>query len=261
MAWMRCPAAVTASVQGQGSAASVADESGGGGQDAVAHRLRLRCCEVAVQRQETNEVRSLSAEEAPSQSNAQAESRRARARVADAVGADCHVRPHEMPPRCAVCGGARIPRSPDARQSTGARQPASRRCHARKRGGSLPGAVASGEETCPSQYAGALRQRTYEPRTKPSARTRRLPKARRAQLRPQEVGLPGQGPVRKIAVVGDLTLDCDTWSSPDGTGQRLMMPGTHSHDGLRILALRAAQTPAHRAEEPAGSQVSSAAPG
>ncbi|MFJ6391131.1 helix-turn-helix domain-containing protein [Streptomyces sp. NPDC091972] len=41
-------------------------------------------------------------------------------------------------------------------------------------------------------------------------------------------------------VVGDLTLDCDTWASPDGSGQRLMVltaePGTSSHDGLRILA-------------------------
>ena len=40
--------------------------------------------------------------------------------------------------------------------------------------------------------------------------------------------------------VGDLTLDCDTWTSPDGSGQRLMVltaePGTPSHDGLRILA-------------------------
>ena len=39
--------------------------------------------------------------------------------------------------------------------------------------------------------------------------------------------------------VGDLTLDCDTWDSPDGTGQRLMVltaePGTPSHDALRIL--------------------------
>lgn len=41
-------------------------------------------------------------------------------------------------------------------------------------------------------------------------------------------------------LVGDLTLDCDTWSSPDGSGQRLMVltaePGTPSHDALRILA-------------------------
>ena len=39
--------------------------------------------------------------------------------------------------------------------------------------------------------------------------------------------------------VGDLTLDCDTWDSPDGSGQRLMVltaePGTPSHDALRIL--------------------------
>ncbi len=40
-------------------------------------------------------------------------------------------------------------------------------------------------------------------------------------------------------VVGELTLDCDTWSNPDGSGQRLMVltaePGTQSHDALRIL--------------------------
>jgi transcriptional regulator with XRE-family HTH domain len=49
-------------------------------------------------------------------------------------------------------------------------------------------------------------------------------------------------------VVGDLTLDCDTWNSPDGTGQRLMIltaePGTPSHDGLRILASWVAKAPA-----------------
>lgn len=41
-------------------------------------------------------------------------------------------------------------------------------------------------------------------------------------------------------VVGDLTLDCDTWASPDGSGQRLMIltaePTSPSHDALRILA-------------------------
>ena len=40
-------------------------------------------------------------------------------------------------------------------------------------------------------------------------------------------------------LVGDLTLDCDTWLSPDGSGQRLLVltcePGTPSHDALRIL--------------------------
>jgi hypothetical protein len=40
-------------------------------------------------------------------------------------------------------------------------------------------------------------------------------------------------------LVGDLTLGCDTWDSPDGSGQRLMIvsaePGTPSHDRLRIL--------------------------
>ncbi|MER8071183.1 helix-turn-helix transcriptional regulator [Streptomyces sp. NPDC094034] len=46
-------------------------------------------------------------------------------------------------------------------------------------------------------------------------------------------------------LVGELTLDCDTWTSPDGSGQRLMIltaePGTPSHDGLRILTAWAAQ--------------------
>jgi transcriptional regulator with XRE-family HTH domain len=41
------------------------------------------------------------------------------------------------------------------------------------------------------------------------------------------------------ALVGDLTLDCDIWQSPDGSGQSLMVltaePGTPSDDGLRIL--------------------------
>jgi transcriptional regulator with XRE-family HTH domain len=41
------------------------------------------------------------------------------------------------------------------------------------------------------------------------------------------------------ALVGDLTLDCDTWDSPDDSGQRLMVltaePGTASHEALRIL--------------------------
>ncbi|MET7694448.1 helix-turn-helix transcriptional regulator [Streptomyces sp. NPDC005483] len=40
-------------------------------------------------------------------------------------------------------------------------------------------------------------------------------------------------------LVGDLTLDCDTWSGGDGSGQRLMVltaePGSPSHDALRIL--------------------------
>jgi transcriptional regulator with XRE-family HTH domain len=41
------------------------------------------------------------------------------------------------------------------------------------------------------------------------------------------------------SIVGDLTLDCDMWDSPEGGGQRLMVltaePGTPSHDRLRIL--------------------------
>ncbi|MGW4064528.1 helix-turn-helix domain-containing protein [Amycolatopsis sp. NPDC004747] len=40
-------------------------------------------------------------------------------------------------------------------------------------------------------------------------------------------------------LVGRLTLDCDTWTSPDGSGQRLMVltadPGTPDHDALLIL--------------------------
>ncbi|MGC0418152.1 helix-turn-helix domain-containing protein [Embleya sp. AB8] len=45
-------------------------------------------------------------------------------------------------------------------------------------------------------------------------------------------------------LVGDLSLDCDTWNSPDGSGQRLVVltaePGTPSHDALRILMSRTA---------------------
>ncbi|MCR6484981.1 helix-turn-helix transcriptional regulator [Amycolatopsis sp. OK19-0408] len=41
-------------------------------------------------------------------------------------------------------------------------------------------------------------------------------------------------------VVGELTLDCDVWDSPDGSGQRLMVltaePGSPAHEALRILA-------------------------
>ncbi|MCW8383887.1 helix-turn-helix transcriptional regulator [Streptomyces justiciae] len=40
-------------------------------------------------------------------------------------------------------------------------------------------------------------------------------------------------------LVGDLTLDCDTWAASDGSGQRLVVltaePGSPSHDALRIL--------------------------
>lgn len=45
--------------------------------------------------------------------------------------------------------------------------------------------------------------------------------------------------------VGELTLDCDTWASPDGSGQRLMVltaeAGTPSHDALLILTSWAAE--------------------
>ncbi|MFF5139303.1 helix-turn-helix domain-containing protein [Streptomyces sp. NPDC013157] len=48
-------------------------------------------------------------------------------------------------------------------------------------------------------------------------------------------------------LVGDLTLDCDTWTSPDGSGQRLMTltaeTGTTSHDTLRILNSWTARRP------------------
>ncbi|WP_414496750.1 hypothetical protein [Streptomyces sp. CRN 30] len=40
--------------------------------------------------------------------------------------------------------------------------------------------------------------------------------------------------------MGDLTVDCGTWASPDGSGQRLTVlpaePGSPSHGALRILA-------------------------
>lgn len=40
-------------------------------------------------------------------------------------------------------------------------------------------------------------------------------------------------------LVGDLTLDCDTWACPDGSGQRLMVltaePDSPAQDALRIL--------------------------
>lgn len=55
------------------------------------------------------------------------------------------------------------------------------------------------------------------------------------------------------AAVGELTLDCDTWLSPDGSGQRIMVltaePGSRSGDALRILASWAASPePAPRAD-------------
>lgn len=47
-------------------------------------------------------------------------------------------------------------------------------------------------------------------------------------------------------VVGELTLDCDMWASPDGSNQRLMVltaePGSPSHEGLRILSSWHART-------------------
>ncbi|MFI2103503.1 helix-turn-helix domain-containing protein [Isoptericola sp. NPDC019693] len=48
-------------------------------------------------------------------------------------------------------------------------------------------------------------------------------------------------------LVGDLTLDCDTWSSPDGSGQRLMVltaeTGSPAEEALRILASWTATEP------------------
>jgi transcriptional regulator with XRE-family HTH domain len=48
-------------------------------------------------------------------------------------------------------------------------------------------------------------------------------------------------------VVGEITLDCDTWDSPDGDDQRLMVltaePGTSSHQALKILSSWAATQP------------------
>ncbi|MEV5709036.1 helix-turn-helix domain-containing protein [Actinoallomurus sp. NPDC052274] len=60
-------------------------------------------------------------------------------------------------------------------------------------------------------------------------------------------------------LVGDLNLDCDTWSSPDGSGQRLMVltaePGSPSDDALRILSAwtpeRTTETHREGAERPA----------
>ncbi len=57
-------------------------------------------------------------------------------------------------------------------------------------------------------------------------------------------------------LVGDLTLDCDTWADPDGSGQRLMIltaePGSPSHDALRILtSWTARQQSANGAQGPA----------
>lgn len=52
-------------------------------------------------------------------------------------------------------------------------------------------------------------------------------------------------------LVGKLTLDCDTWASPDGSGQRLMVltaeQDTPSHDALLILtAWKAEEHPQRR---------------
>lgn len=58
-------------------------------------------------------------------------------------------------------------------------------------------------------------------------------------------------------IVGDLTLDCDTWDSPDGHRQRLVLltaePGSPSHEALRILASWTAEP--GRAVEATGSDA------
>ena len=58
-------------------------------------------------------------------------------------------------------------------------------------------------------------------------------------------------------IVGDLTLDCDTWNVPDANGQQLMVltaePGSPSHEGLRILASWAAPVVRRDTSEPAHS--------
>jgi transcriptional regulator with XRE-family HTH domain len=60
-------------------------------------------------------------------------------------------------------------------------------------------------------------------------------------------------------VVGDLTLDCDTWESPDGHQQRLVLltaePGNPSHEALRILASWSAAPPALPVEESTTSRL------
>ena len=75
----------------------------------------------------------------------------------------------------------------------------------------------------------------------------RAPRQQRAATAPSTTG---------TALVGDLTLDCDTWSSPDGSGQRLMVltaePGTPSHDALRILTSWAAAPSAGGLDRAAG---------
>ncbi|MFD6531002.1 helix-turn-helix domain-containing protein [Streptomyces sp. NPDC060184] len=58
-------------------------------------------------------------------------------------------------------------------------------------------------------------------------------------------------------LVGDLVLDCDTWVSPDGSGQRLMVltaaTGSASDDALRILTSWNAGRPIDSTGRKAGS--------
>ncbi|MFJ4205480.1 hypothetical protein ACIP2Y_38400 [Streptomyces sviceus] len=57
-------------------------------------------------------------------------------------------------------------------------------------------------------------------------------------------------------LVGDLTLNCDTWANPDHSGQRLMVltaePDSPTHDALRILASWTAQQTEPDPVQPAG---------
>ena len=77
----------------------------------------------------------------------------------------------------------------------------------------------------------------------------------RAWWAEHHVNSASYGTKRYRHIVGSLTLDCDTWDSPDGSGQRLMVltaePGTPSADALRILASWAAQAqPSSRTPRP-----------
>lgn len=79
----------------------------------------------------------------------------------------------------------------------------------------------------------------------------------RAWWAAHRVHLPAAGQKHyRHPVVGELTLDCDMWESPDGAGQRLMIltaePGTASHDRLRILASWSATPHTAPSDEPVG---------
>ncbi len=54
-------------------------------------------------------------------------------------------------------------------------------------------------------------------------------------------------------VVGELNLDCDIWTAPDGSNQRLMVltaePGTPSREAMRILASWSVEAAHHSARD------------